>query len=143
MLWPAPHPCQAKTRGKAEGEELVGEERPGAVGALSPRHPAHTHPPHAAPPGCPSLHSCSPRGLARGLHGHPGGRKLGPGSPCAWGKPGLRSSCTRPWLGGPSLPLPSQTPVVLHEHLLINSIIIQLLVPTPQYIAQSKLAEIH
>lgn len=41
--------------------------------------------------------------------------------------------------------LPPQTPMVLPEspHLVINFIIIQPLLPTPKFITQSKLAEIH
>lgn len=79
------------------------------------------------------------RGLARGLRGHPGGRRQPLCLGGAWALLLLHPTTA----GDPSLPLPSQTPVVLHEHLVINSIIIQLLLSTPKYIAQSKLAEIH
>lgn len=55
----------------------------------------------------------------------------------------LGSAPLQPTMAGA---LPTQSPpdpAVLHEHLMINSIIIQLLLPTPKYITQSKLAEIH
>lgn len=136
MLWPALHPCQAKTRGKAGGEGLAGAERPGAAGALSPPHPARTRLPHAAPRAAPAAR-LQPAGPGPGLTATLGAA----GSPCASGEPGLRFSCTRSWLE--LLPLSSQIPVVLHEHLMINSIVIQLLLPAPKYIAQSKLSEIH
>lgn len=122
MLWPAPHPCQAKARGKAGGEELLGEERPGQRERPQPRSRA-AHPPQAAGPG--------PRSMATlGAAAQP--------PPClggAWAPLLLRPTMA----GGPSLRLPSHTP----GSFMINSIIIQLLLPTPKYIAQSELAEIH
>lgn len=132
MLWLAPHPCQAQTRGRAGGEDLAGEERPGAAGALS----ARTQP-------APSPHTSARRAAARDAW--PGGPWTPWGSQAAPVLGGsLGSAPPAPEHGWGSFPpLPSHTPVVLHEHLVINSIIIQLLLPTPKYIAQSKLAEIH
>lgn len=155
MPWPTPHRRQAKTRGKEGGEELSGEGHSPAPtlsgGTPSPPHPhPHTNASQGALPAAPGPPVCPP-GLAPGAPWPPWGWQAGSWQPPRLGW-SLASAPPAPAGAGPAhghgallSPLPPQTPVVLHEspHLVINFIIIQPLLPTPKFITQSKLAEIH
>lgn len=154
MPWPTPHRCWEKTGGKEGGEELGGEGRslapPLSGGPHSPPHPRPCRKAsHGALQATPGPHVCQP-GQAQGAPWLPWGSRAG-----SWQPPRVGWSLgstppapmPAPSHGHGALPsrLPPQTPMVLPEspHLVINFIIIQPLLPTPKFITQSKLAEIH